>query len=68
MAHELGHAVFEASDNRKEIRDLDVAGMLELADEVIGGAHALGTVLVALTRRMCPGRSTGLDRELAHGR
>src|SRR3989441_1784387 len=66
MAHELGHAVFEASDDGKEIRDLDVAGVLELADEVIGGAHALGTVLVALEKRMRPGRSTGLDRELAH--
>src|SRR5439155_10126 len=57
MAHELGHAVFEASDDGKEIRDLDVAGVLELADEVIGGAHALGTVLVALAKRMRPGRS-----------
>ena len=66
MAHELGHAVLKASDDGKEIRDLDVAGVLEVADEVIRRAHALGTVLVALARRMRPSRGTGLDRELAH--
>src|SRR5882762_9592114 len=65
MAHQLGRAVLEAGEDREEILKADVAGVLELAGEVIRRSHALRTVLVALLWRVRAGRGASFARQLA---